>query len=106
MLARITKRHKAAALLAGMGMAALGYLAAAKIASSAALPTIVVEALPVSEWGFGTLPRGTVYYVQPRVTCTGAHGQSYRLGVVRLVTGIQYFSGLSFPPLHTPPGAR
>lgn len=98
---QITKRHKAAALLAGIGIGAFVFSW-----MTADMPSAVVELLPVSEWGFGTLPRGTVYYVQPRVTCTGAYGQSYRLGVVRLVTGIQYFSGLSFPPLHTPPGAR
>ena len=101
MRVQITKRHKAAALLAGIGIGALVCFWEPPM-----MPSTSVEMLPVTEWGFGTLPRGTVYYVQPRVTCTGAYERSYRLGVVRLVTGIRYFSILSFPPLHTPPGAR
>ena len=106
MLMRITKRHKMAALMIGMGIGVLGNIVAGRIGTSAEMPTTVVEALPFDEWGFGTLPPGTAYYIGPHVSCITAFGQSRRLGLIRLVSNIHYVSLLSFPPQHTPPSAR
>lgn len=102
MRVRMTRWAKAAAVVAGIGLVTLGYF----LVFPPRMPTTVVETLSPGEWGFGSIPPGTAYYVQPQVSCVAGYGQSHRLGCLRVVTGIRYAGITTVPPPHLPPSAR
>ncbi len=102
MRVQMTRWHKVATVVAGIGLVTLGYF----LVFPPLMSTALVETLPPGEWGVGGIPPGTAYYIHPRMTCTVGYGQSHRFGCLRIVTGIRYVGITTVPPPRLPPSAR